>query len=70
MIPTITEGRGYQVERRGAQHGAKKVSGIDLFCQRRDAQTKRICEVFLQLLPTHTDTLSVSKRGFAFIETS
>lgn len=35
MIPTITEGGGHQEARRGAQDGAKKVFGIDLFCQKK-----------------------------------
>lgn len=62
-------GGGHQVQARGSQESTKKVSGIDLFCQKGYVQTKRICKVFLQLLPTHTDELSVSKRGFAFVET-
>lgn len=35
MIPTITKGGGHQEAGRGAQDGAKKVLGIDLFCQKR-----------------------------------
>lgn len=59
MIPAITEVGGTGPD------SPKKVFGIDLFCQKKDLQTKRICTVFLQLLPPHSHTFCL-EAGLCF----